>query len=86
MLPVHLLDIVLTPPLSPCLEHDLEKWIRAVDPTPNQGFGVWLLRGLKKQWIHLTTSQFMILRKKRSKMIIENVTFFNPFQVQNHVQ
>lgn len=34
-------------------ENKLRAWIDKVDPTENKGFSVWLLRGLKKQWIRL---------------------------------
>jgi hypothetical protein len=38
-------------------ESDLKKWVEETDPTPNQGFSVWLLRGLKKQWIRMEDGQ-----------------------------
>ena len=28
-------------------------WLKSIDPTPTQSFGVWLLRGLKNQWIQM---------------------------------
>lgn len=34
-------------------EEYLRHWITKTDPTSNQGFSVWLLRGLKKQWIQM---------------------------------
>lgn len=34
-------------------EDILRGWINDTDPTPNKSFSVWLLRGLKKQWIRM---------------------------------
>jgi hypothetical protein len=31
----------------------LKGWVLKTDPTPNQGYSVWLLRGLKKQFIRM---------------------------------
>lgn len=50
----------------------LRHWIERTDPTPNQGFAVWLLRGLKKQWIRMEDGErcrealerFILLRRQ----------------------
>lgn len=34
-------------------EDVLKGWVNRVDPTENKAFSVWLLRGLKKQWIRM---------------------------------
>src|ERR1035437_1850064 len=31
----------------------LKGWVLKTDPTPNQGYSIWLLRGLKKQFIRM---------------------------------